>query len=281
MNVGIVGLGLMGASFGRALRAKGKAKVFGADIAEDTLLKAELIGAIDGVLDEKSATEIDMLVISVYPRDFKKVAETYLPFMKKGSVVLDFCGIKRNVCKDMKELSVSYPDINFIGGHPMAGREYSGIDHSVATLFEKASMLLIPVRTDIFKEEELKAFFLSVGFGEVVFTTAETHDEIISYTSQLCHIVSNAFIKSPTAQEHHGYSAGSYRDLTRVARLHPGMWSQLMMDNKDKLKTELDLLISNLQKYSDALGANDEKKLCELLAEGNDLKLKIDARRSK
>jgi len=281
MNVGIVGLGLMGASFGRTLRAKGKAKVFGADIAEDTLLKAELIGAIDGVLDEKSATEIDMLVISVYPRDFKKVAETYLPFMKKGSVVLDFCGIKRNVCKDMKELSVSYPDINFIGGHPMAGREYSGIDHSVATLFEKASMLLIPVRTDIFKEEELKAFFLSVGFGEVVFTTAETHDEIISYTSQLCHIVSNAFIKSPTAQEHHGYSAGSYRDLTRVARLHPGMWSQLMMDNKDKLKTELDLLISNLQKYSDALGANDEKKLSELLAEGNDLKLKIDARRSK
>ena len=281
MNVGIVGLGLMGASFGRALRAKGKAKVFGADIAEDTLLKAELIGAIDGVLDEKSATEIDMLVISVYPRDFKKVAETYLPFMKKGSVVLDFCGIKRNVCKDMKELSVSYPDINFIGGHPMAGREYSGIDHSVATLFEKASMLLIPVRTDIFKEEELKAFFLSVGFGEVVFTTAETHDEIISYTSQLCHIVSNAFIKSPTAQEHHGYSAGSYRDLTRVARLHPGMWSQLMIDNKDKLKTELDLLISNLQKYSDALGANDEKKLSELLAEGNDLKLKIDARRSK
>ncbi len=281
MNVGIVGLGLMGASFGRALRAKGKAKVFGADIAEDTLLKAELIGAIDDVLDEKSAAELDMLVISVYPRDFKKVAETYLPFMKKGSVVLDFCGIKRSVCKDMKELSISYPDINFIGGHPMAGREYSGIDHSVTTLFEKASMLLIPVRTDIFKEEELKAFFLSVGFGEVVFTTAETHDEIISYTSQLCHIVSNAFIKSPTAQAHHGYSAGSYRDLTRVARLHPGMWSQLMMDNKDKLKTELDLLISNLQKYSDALGANDEKKLSELLAEGNDLKLKIDARRSK
>ena len=281
MNVGIVGLGLMGASFGRALRTKGKAKVFGADIAEDTLLKAELIGAIDEDLDEKSAAELDMLVISVYPRDFKKVAETYLPFMKKGSVVLDFCGIKRNVCKDMKELSISYPDINFIGGHPMAGREYSGIDHSVTTLFEKASMLLIPVRTDIFKEEELKAFFLSVGFGEVVFTTAETHDEIISYTSQLCHIVSNAFIKSPTAQEHHGYSAGSYRDLTRVARLHPGMWSQLMMDNKDKLKTELDLLISNLQKYSDALGAGDEKKLSELLAEGNDLKLKIDARRSK
>lgn len=274
-------MGLMGASFGRTVRAKGKGEVFGADKAEDTMLKAYLVGAIDGALDEKTASEIDLLVISVYPRDFKKVAEGYLPYMKKGSVVLDFCGIKRTVCKDMKELSSRYADINFIGGHPMAGREYSGIDHSVATLFEKASMLMIPVRTDIFTEEEIKNFFLSLGFGEVVFTTAETHDEIISFTSQLCHIVSNAFIKNPVAQEHHGFSAGSYRDLTRVARLNPGMWSQLMIDNKDKLKPELDLLIENLKKYSDALEKGDEKALEDLLAEGNDLKLKIDARRSK
>ncbi len=279
MKVGIVGLGLMGASFGRTVRAKGKGEVFGADKVEDTMLKAYLVGAIDGALDEKTTPEIDLLVISVYPRDFKEVAETYLPYMKKGSVVLDFCGIKRTVCKDMKELSFRYPDISFIGGHPMAGREYSGIDHSVTTLFEKASMLMIPVRTDIFTEETIKGFFLSLGFGEVVFTTADTHDEIISFTSQLCHIVSNAFIKSPVAQDHHGFSAGSYRDLTRVARLHPGMWSQLMMDNKDKLKPELDILIENLKKYSDALGKGDEKALERLLAEGNDLKLKIDARR--
>lgn len=281
MKIGIVGLGLMGASFGRTVRAKEKGTVYGADISEDTILKAELIGAIDGVLDVKTASEIDLLVISVYPRDFRKVAESYLPYMKKGSVVLDFCGIKRTVCEEMKELSASYPDINFVGGHPMAGREYSGIDHSVTTLFERASMLMIPVRTDIFAEEQLKAFFLSLGFGSVVFTTAETHDEIISFTSQLCHIVSNAFIKSPVAQEHHGFSAGSYRDLTRVARLHPRMWSQLMIDNKDKLKPELDLLIENLKKYSDALGQSDEKALENLLAEGNDLKLKIDARRNK
>ena len=163
----------------------------------------------------------------------------------------------------------------------MAGREFSGIDHAVSTLFEKSSMLLVPVSTDIFAEEKLKAFFLSIGFGEVVFTTAEKHDEIISFTSQLCHIVSNAFIKSPTAQVHHGFSAGSYRDLTRVARLSPAMWSQLMTDNKDMLSAELKTLIGNLQKYADALDKGDEEELKSLLSEGNELKLSIDARRNK
>lgn len=281
MKIGIVGLGLMGASFGKTVRAKTSDTVLGADINEDTVLKATLVGAIDGILDTENAKDVDILIVSVYPRSFRKVAEKYLPFMKKGSAVIDFCGIKRDVCKEMKELSLSYPDINFIGGHPMAGREFSGIDHAVSTLFERSSMLMIPVATDIFAEEKLKAYFLSLGFGEVVFTTADEHDEIISFTSQLCHIVSNAFIKSPTAQKHHGFSAGSYRDLTRVARLSPEMWSQLMTDNKDKLAVELKTLIGNLQKYSDALEEGDENKLKDLLAEGNALKLAIDTRRNK
>ena len=281
MEIGIVGLGLMGASFGKTVRAKKAGTVWGADKNEDTMLKASLIGAIDGALDTEKAKTIDILIIAVYPRDFASVAKKYLPYMKKGAAVLDFCGIKRMVCKEMKELAKEYPDINFIGGHPMAGREFSGIDHAVSTLFEKSSMLLVPVSTDIFAEEKLKAFFLSIGFGEVVFTTAEKHDEIISFTSQLCHIVSNAFIKSPTAQVHHGFSSGSYRDLTRVARLSPAMWSQLMTDNKDMLSAELKTLIGNLQKYADALDKGDEEELKSLLSEGNELKLSIDARRNK
>ncbi len=281
MKIGIVGLGLMGASFGKAVRAKGKGEVFGADINEDTVLKATLVGAIDGVLDEKNAGAADILIISVYPRDFTSVAEKYLPLLKPGATIIDFCGIKRDVCVAMKNLSEKYPSINFIGGHPMAGREYSGIDRSLATLFEKASMIFVPVKADIFCEEKMKEFFLSLGFGEVVFTTAAEHDKIISFTSQLCHIVSNAFIKSPTAMEHHGFSAGSYRDLTRVARLSPEMWSQIMIDNKDLLSKELKLLINNLKKYSDALDSGDETKLRALLAEGNELKLAIDTRKKK
>ena len=160
----------------------------------------------------------------------------------------------------------------------MAGREYAGVEHSSVRLFEGASMILVPVTEDLFVLSELKKFYLSLGFGEVVVTTAENHDEMIAYTSQLCHVVSNAFIKSETARKHGGYSAGSYRDLTRVARLNPDMWAELMTDNRDRLKKELDGLIAALTRYSDALGAGDEEALRALLAEGDKVKREIDKR---
>lgn len=281
MNIGIIGLGLMGASFGRTVKLKTEDRVFGYDIDENVMLKANLIGAIDDELNEKTASELDLLILSIYPRAFESTAEKFLPLLKEGAIVLDFCGNKRQIIEVMKRLSVKYPNLNFLGGHPMAGREYSGIDHSVTTLFDRASMLIVPVKTDIFCEQNLKEYFLSIGFGEVVFTDADTHDSIIAYTSQLCHIVSNAFIKSETALSHHGYSAGSYKDLTRVAKLSPEMWSQLMTDNRDKLSKELSVLIDNLNAYLTALNSGDEEKLKKLLSEGNALKLQIDARKSK
>ena len=160
----------------------------------------------------------------------------------------------------------------------MAGREYAGVEHSSVRLFEGASMILVPVTEDLFVLSELKKFYLSLGFQEVVVTTADKHDEMISYTSQLCHVVSNAFIKSETARAHGGYSAGSYRDLTRVARLNPDRWAELMTDNRDCLKGELDRLIGELSRYSEALGAGDEAALRALLAEGDRIKREIDKR---
>ena len=219
---------------------------------------------------------MDIVIISVYPRAFKEVAEKYLPNMKKGSILMDFCGIKRGIEEDMKDLSVKYPDISFIGAHPMAGREFSGIDRSISTLFDKATCVVVPVKADLFVLESVRDLFLSVGFSEAVFSTAYRHDEIIAFTSQLCHIVSNAFIKSPMASSHFGFSAGSYRDLTRVARLNPTMWTQLMMDNRDLLKYELNGLIARLTEYHKALESGDEDALYQLLKEGNDLKISID-----
>jgi prephenate dehydrogenase len=140
-------------------------------------------------------------------------------------------------------------------------------------------MILVNVTADIFTIEALKNFYLSIGFSKVVITTAENHDSMIAFTSQLCHIVSNAYIKSQTAKEHHGFSAGSYRDLTRVARLNAKMWSELMTDNSDKLVDELYVLIENLNKYKKALENKDEKELYNLLEEGNNLKLEIDSGR--
>lgn len=276
MNVAIIGLGLIGASFGKSLIKKRENKVFGYDINPEVLLKAELVKAIDDKLTPNNIKDIDLLIISVYPRSFKEVAEKYLPQMKKGAVLMDFCGIKRGIEQDMKDLAEKYPDISFIGAHPMAGREFSGIDRSISTLFDKATVVVVPVKADLFVLERVRDLFLSVGFSEAVFSTAYRHDEIIAFTSQLCHIVSNAFIKSPMASSHFGFSAGSYRDLTRVARLNPTMWTELMMDNRDLLKNELNGLIGRLSEYSKALERGDEKALYDLLKEGNDLKVLID-----
>lgn len=276
MNVAIVGLGLIGASFGKSLIKIGGHTVYGYDINKDVLLKAELVKAIDAPLTDEIISDIDLLIVSVYPRAFKEVAQKYLPKMKKGAILMDFCGIKRGIEQDMKALAKIYPNVTFIGAHPMAGREFSGIDRSISTLFDRATVVVVPVKADLFDLEKVRDLFLSVGFSEAVFSTAYRHDEIIAFTSQLCHVVSNAFIKSPMASSHFGFSAGSYRDLTRVARLNPTMWTELMMDNKDVLKTELDGLIARLTEYSKALGDGDENALYDLLKEGSDLKISID-----
>lgn len=276
MNVAIIGLGLIGASFGKSLIKKGGHKVYGYDINKDVLLKAELVKAIDAPLTDDDIKDIDLLIISVYPRAFKEVAKIYLPKMKDGAILMDFCGIKRGIEQDMKDLAEEYKGVTFIGAHPMAGREFSGIDRSLSTLFDRATVVVVPVKADLFALEKIRDLFLSVGFLEAVFSTAYRHDEIIAFTSQLCHVVSNAFIKSPMASSHFGFSAGSYRDLTRVARLNPTMWTELMMDNRDVLKTELDGLIARLTEYSKALGDGDEQALYDLLKEGSDLKIAID-----
>ncbi len=279
MKIGIIGLGLMGGSLGKTLKKLGGYEVYGYDISETTMLKADMLGAINGELNLETAKDIDMLIVSLYPSSFLSSIEKYLPLLKSGAIITDFCGIKRQTMSEMRELAKKYPHLIFIGGHPMAGREFSGIDRSVSTLFDKASMILTNVNADIFILEEVKKFYLSLGFGEVVITSPEYHDRAIAFTSQLCHIVSNAFIKNEIASEHFGYSAGSYKDLTRVARLNPEMWAELMTMNKDNLSCELDELICNLQKYSDALKQGDKAELKALLAEGNERKLMIDSRK--
>lgn len=281
MNIGIIGLGLMGGSLGKTLIKKGEHKVFGYDISEQVMLKADMLKAIDAPLTEETAKNIDMLVVSLYPSGFLSALEKFLPYLKDGAIITDFCGIKRETVEIMKELSKKYPSLVFVGGHPMAGREFSGIDRSVSTLFEKASMILVNVNADIFTLEFIKGFYLALGFSEVVITSAEYHDRAIAFTSQLCHIVSNAFIKNEIASEHFGYSAGSYKDLTRVARLNPEMWAELMGKNSDNLSKELDELIANLTLYSNALKSKDNAELKRLLAEGNDRKLMIDTRNKK
>ncbi|MBO5851293.1 MAG: prephenate dehydrogenase [Clostridia bacterium] len=276
MKIGVIGLGLIGGSFCKTVKKNSDYLVFGYDINELTVLKAQMTNAIDGVLDETSVLGVDLLIVATNPNVFESAVKRFLPLLKDGATVIDFCGTKTSVVLAMQNMAKTYKNIKFFGGHPMAGREFSGFDRSTSTLFSKASMILVPVSSDIFDNDRVKKLFLELGFLEVVFTTSENHDKVIAYTSQLCHIVSNAFIKSETSQKHYGYSAGSYKDLTRVARLDSEMWSVLMLENKDNLLNELETLINNLQVYKEALKNGDKLALKTALQEGNDIKIAID-----
>lgn len=273
MKIGIVGLGLIGGSLGRAIVSKTQDLVYAFDISKRAMLDGRLLSAYHEQLTEQNVGQIDMLFLSLYPKALEQALNEYCPKLKDGCIVLDCCGNKRKVVKQMQDLSKKHPNLEFISTHPMAGREFSGVTHSTATLFDRASMILVPVKAQLKTIAKVKKYSLNLGFGSVVMSTPEKHDEIIAFTSQLAHLVSSSYIKSQTAEQFMGFSAGSFRDMTRVARLSPEMWSQLTVDNSDFLVTEIDRLILHLNQYKDALKEKDIDKMKELLADGNEKKL--------
>ena len=282
MNVGIIGLGLIGGSLGRTIVNRTSDKVFALDISRKAMLDGRLLSAYHDELSKDNIGQMDIVFFSLYPNALESALVEYCPLLKDGCIVCDCCGNKRRVVKQMKELSKKYPNLEFISTHPMAGREFSGVSHSTATLFDRASMILVPVKADLHTTAFLKQYSLSLGFGAVVITTAEKHDEIIAFTSQLAHLVSSSYIKSQTAAQFMGFSAGSFRDMTRVARLSPEMWSQLTIDNADFLVNEIDSIVNSLVEYKDALKNKDVDKMKQLLADGNEKKLLSEKmRRSK
>ena len=282
MKIAIVGLGLIGGSLGRTIVKNTNHTVYAFDISHRAMLDGKLLNAYHHQLDEQNIGDIDLIFFSLYPDSLDTALEQYCPLLKDGALVVDCCGNKRRVVKKMMDLAKAYPKLNFISSHPMAGREFSGVSHSTATLFDKASMILVPVKADIKTIQGLKEFSLSIGFGTVVITDAKEHDRIIAYTSQLAHLVSSSYIKSPTAVQFMGFSAGSFRDMTRVARLSPEMWAQLTVDNADFLVGEIQTIIDNLSQYKNALENSDKDKMIRLLADGNDKKLQSEKmRRSK
>ena len=282
MKIGIIGLGLIGGSLGRVISERTDHCVYAYDISSRAMADGKLLKAYHEVLDENNVKELDILFLSLYPEQLEKALSTYVPLLKDGAIVADCCGNKRRVVEQMKTLSNKYPKLKFISTHPMAGREFSGVRHSTVNLFDRASMILVPVTCDLRTTAFMKEFSLSIGFGSVVITTAKEHDRIIAFTSQLAHLVSSSYIKSDTAVSFMGFSAGSFRDMTRVARLSPEMWAQLTIDNSDFLVNEIDCIVDNLNQYKRALNEKDLNKMKELLADGNEKKLLSEKmRRSK
>lgn len=267
MTVGIVGLGLIGGSAALAYKAAGNV-VYGFDTDTTILEYAGLSGTIDGILHSENFSECELIILAATPKAMVSYLKENSYRIPASATVIDFCGIKREICQTGFENATRYGFV-FIGGHPMAGSQYSGLKHARGTLFKGASMIIVPpVFDDMALLDRVKHLLSPLEFKTFVVTTAEHHDEMIAYTSQLCHIVSNAFVKSPAAGEHRGYSAGSFRDLTRVARLNENMWTELFFENKIPLLKELNYIINSLQQYRDALEGDDSDRMLSLLREG-------------
>lgn len=275
MKVGILGLGLIGGSLARAYALEGHT-VYAIQRNESMLSFAMLAGAVHGKLNEETIPQCDLILLAIYPDGSASWLEKNAHLVSKDALVIDCCGIKKEICQRCFPLAEQF-GFTFIGGHPMAGSQFSGFKYSRAALFKGQPMVLVPpVFDDIQLLERAKEALKPCQFGFFSVTTAEEHDRMIAFTSQMPHILSNAFIKSPTAKSHKGFSAGSYRDLTRVAWLNPQMWAELFMENKGNVLFELDYYINSLSAYRNAIAAEDMDTLVALLEEGKRCKEEVD-----
>ena len=272
MNVAIVGLGLIGGSMAKSIKNRTAHTVWGTDLNSETMTMARMCGAIDAPLTDENLPQADLILVAIRPGAAIQWVREHTDRIAKSAILVDLCGVKRTVVAAIAPIAEQH-GFAYIGGHPMAGRERGGFTASTEDLYVGASMILTPdKRTDMRLLETLKAFFLDLGFAGLTFSTPEEHDRIIAFTSQLAHIVSSAYVKSPEAQRRRGFSAGSFQDMTRVARLDEDMWTELFLDDEDFLTKELDELIGHLTDYRNALQDRDAQRLHDLLKEGRELK---------
>ena len=276
MIVGIVGLGLIGGSMAKAYKRSEGIKILGCNRSKSIEDFAILSGTVDEALTMENLSSCDLLLLTAYPQAAEEFLLEAAPHISKHTVVMDCLGTKRGICSMAFPLAEKY-GFTFVGGHPMAGTHNSGFKYSRADMFDGAPMVIVPHRYDDMQLlDSIKKMLEPVGFASITVTTAEKHDEMIAFTSQMAHIVSNAYIKSPSAGGHKGFSAGSYRDLTRVAWLNPQMWAELFLENGDNLVKELDFLIEKLGEYRSAIENKDEETLVRILDEGRMRKKAID-----
>ena len=275
MKIAIIGLGLIGGSLAKTIKLHTDAAVYGCDLNPQSIEQALLMDAIDGELTDALLPECDMVLVALYPAAIIDWITAHAGDFKPGALVIDCGGVKQIICEAIEPLAEGKA-WHFIGGHPMAGREFSGFRYAKDDLFDHASMILC-TSGDHDPEilQRARDFFMDIGFRRVQFTTPKTHDEMIAYTSQLAHIVSSAYVKCPLADKHRGFSAGSFADMTRVARLNEDMWTELFFDNREALLPVVEDLADRVAEYRDALRTNDPDTMKRLLREGREIKEKL------
>ncbi len=270
MIIGVYGMGLIGGSFCRAIKKYTTHTVLAATRNPKTAPFARSIGAIDDELTELGA--VDLCIVALPPENTVQWLQEHVGDFRRGTIVMDICGVKQYILDAVDQL---YADagVRFVGGHPMAGKEVAGFANSTAELYQNASFILTPTAlTDPAALETVQELLTAIGFGRIVRTSAAQHDANIAYTSQLAHVVSSAYIKSPTLEKELGFSAGSFQDMTRVAKLDPTVWTSLFLQNREPLLFEIDTLINNLQVFRDKLAASDADAMWQLLDQGRQLR---------
>ena len=271
MKILIVGLGLIGGSMAKAFKKYTKYNIIGFDKNDTVLQKALSDGSIDeGFSGDFSG--IDIIISALFPEATINFVKENADKIDKNTIITDCGGVKEKVCCSLYPV-VKEHNLTFIGMHPMAGLEKFGYDNSIPDMFQGASLILTPYEdTDREKVKLLADCIMKTGFSRLQISTPSEHDEVIAYTSQLAHVVSGAYVMSKTSEKHVGFSAGSFRDMTRVAHLNEHMWTELFMDNRENLARETDELIERLKDYSDALKNGDREKLFDILRRGRERK---------
>lgn len=276
MKIAVVGLGLIGGSLCKSIKKHTFHSVWGLDSNKETIRQALEQNAIDKEIGVERLCEADLTVICLYPQGIIEFVRENADRFNPGSIVIDTCGVKKAIVDSCSAI-LEERGVIFIGAHPMAGREFSGFEYSTDCLFDNASFILTPTeKTPSIAVNLLSTLAGSVGFGKVVTATPEKHDQVIAYTSQLAHVVSNAYVKSPSVNDFNGFSAGSFMDLTRVAKLNEDMWTDLFMCNSEALLTEINQILKNLTEYRDAIADGDNERLRSLLKDGRILKEKCN-----
>lgn len=271
MNIAVVGLGIIGGSFCKAIKKYTNHYVIGINRTLSTAQKALSVGAIDEIGNAQTLEKADIIILAMYPQADVDFIEKYGQHIKKGTIVTDSSGIKRAICPQMQSLAQKFGFV-FVGSHPMAGKETNGFDVSDAELYKNASYIITPCDAEQKYVDILSALAKSIGFGTIKITTPEEHDRMIAFTSQLPHVLACSYVLSPCCPNHNGFSAGSYRDVSRVANINSKLWSELFLENKEPLVKELDILIENITQIINAIKTEDKDTLSALLEKGHKVK---------
>lgn len=275
MKIAIIGLGLIGGSIARRLRGFKNCTIAAYNRTAETILLAKQDGAIDeGSSDPSEVIDgADLIILCLYPQLNVDIIRDNLPRIKKGAVITDVSGVKGFMVEELKKLLPE--DVDFVGAHPMAGREVGGYKSSTDTLFNNASFLITPTKDNkpenIALVRELAEY---IGCKHVVTTTPEEHDAIIAYTSQLMHVVAVALCDNPMIERSTFFSAGSLRDCTRVAKINEVMWSELFVENKTELVKRIREMEASLEKMAVATENGDREELEKIMKHACSQKLK-------